>query len=72
VGWHHIIWLLDSAPAKIGRARLQWDVHKALGRLYQALGRDELARKHPDTFKNIVRQISENLQQAEMRSGLPG
>ena len=57
---------------EIGRVRLMWDVHEALHLLYKTRSRDELAREHEDIVQSIVKQIGENLQQDEMRAGLPG
>ena len=56
---------------EIGRVRLQWDIHETLQLLYKELCRDELARKHEVIAQGIVQQIRENLQQSEMRAGLP-
>jgi tetratricopeptide (TPR) repeat protein len=61
----------NELASEIGRVRLEWDVHEALHLLYKMRGRDELAREHENTVQSIVKQIGENLQQAEMRAGLP-
>jgi tetratricopeptide (TPR) repeat protein len=57
---------------EIGRVRLEWDIHKTLHQLYKTRGRDDLAGEHKEIVQSIVTQIGENLQQAEMRAGLPG
>ena len=66
--------LLQAAELakEIGRVRLEWNIQEALHQLYKTRSRDELAREHRDIVQSIVRQIGENLQQAEMRAGLPG
>jgi tetratricopeptide (TPR) repeat protein len=65
---------LNQAAAlatEIGRVRLRWDVHTALHRLYEIRGQAELAHKHETIVQTIVAQISENLQEVELRTGLP-
>ena len=64
--------LAGKLAKDIGRVRLEWDIHEALQLLCKTRGPDEVARKHQDAVKTIVRQIGENLQQPEMRAGLPG
>lgn len=60
-----------ALAVEIGRVRLRWDVHAALGRLYEQQGQVELVHQHETIVQTLVAQISENLQQAQWRAGLP-
>jgi tetratricopeptide (TPR) repeat protein len=66
-----VLELAAELAEEVGRVRLQWDVHESLSQLYDALGRDDLAREHEAIVQGLVQQIRENLQQPEMRAGLP-
>jgi hypothetical protein len=51
--------------------RLQWDVHAALEKLYRAWGKDAPAEAHRARLIAIVNKIRENLQDDELKAGLP-
>jgi tetratricopeptide (TPR) repeat protein len=55
----------------IGRVRLSWDAHAALARLYRAQGQDDLVARHDAAVREIVNRIADNLQDADLRAGLP-
>lgn len=54
-----------------GRIRLVWQIHEALAQLYRAQKQEEKASEHDGQVQKIVHRIAANLQEAELRAGLP-
>lgn len=54
-----------------GRIRLVWQLHEALAHLYRAQKQEEKATDHEVQVQKIVRRIATNLQESELRAGLP-
>jgi predicted ATPase/DNA-binding SARP family transcriptional activator/pimeloyl-ACP methyl ester carboxylesterase len=54
-----------------GRIRLVWQLHAALAHLYRAQKQEEKATDHDVQVQRIVRRIATNLQEPELRAGLP-
>ncbi len=54
-----------------GRIRLVWQLHAALAQLYRAQKQEEKAADHDALVQQIVRRVAANLEEAELRAGLP-
>ena len=63
--------LVQKMADEIKGVRLQWDVHAALEKLYQAWRKDALAEEHRASVITIVNQIRDNLEDDELKTGLP-
>ena len=56
---------------EIKSVRLQWDTYAALEKLYRAWGKNREADEHKTNVISIVKNIRGNLQDDELKAGLP-
>ena len=57
--------------AKIGAARLKWDINAAFVNLYELQGNNKKSVKHKNKIRKIVAKIADNLEDPELKAGLP-
>lgn len=63
--------LAAEQAEKVGRVRLQMDVHAALARLYSAQGRSDGAQHHGNKAREIAEAIEHSLESTELVAHLP-